>query len=389
MNFKAQLRIPGPTPVPARVVTSASRPMINHRSAEFAAVMEDCLDGLKWALRTDADVLLYPASGTGGLEAVVANLLSPGETALFVSVGWFGDMWADIGDAFGASVVRLTVPWGKAADPEHVDEMLRAKPEVTKVFVTHNETSTGVTNDLTAIAKVVKRHRCLLAVDSISGAGCLPLAVDDLGLDVVVTSSQKGWMAPPGLAMIALSTAALAACVDAKCPRWYFDFLKQRNCHLELQTHMTPPVSVMYALQEALSMMREEGRAQVWQRHRQVADIVRAGVSSLGLRMYAAPGHRSDTVTAVCSPLESSKDLASFLQHLHASYGLTLAGGHGPLHGRIFRIGHLGMITSDDAVDTINRLRQGLADFESLTARPQIDISDLPVVPDHRGRQVA
>ena len=203
-----QLRVPGPTPLPARVVRSASRPMINHRGPEFAAVMDDVISSLRWALRTDNDILLYPCSGTGGLEAAAVNLLSPGEQALFCVMGSFGERWAKIGDTYGADVVRLTVPLGEPIDPEDVERTLAEHPEITTVFVTHNETSTGVTNDLAAISGVVKSRGKMLAVDSVSGAGCLPLETDALGIDVLVTGSQKGWMAPPGIAMIAVGAAA-------------------------------------------------------------------------------------------------------------------------------------------------------------------------------------
>src|SRR5579862_4483525 len=166
-----QLRVPGPTPLPARVVRSASRPMINHRGPEFAEVMDDVIGGLRWALRTDNEILLYPCSGTGGLEATVVNLLSPGEQVLFCAMGSFGERWAKMGDVYGAEVVRLAVPQGEPIDPEDVERTLAEQPEITTVFVTHNETSTGVTNDLAAIAGVVKSRGKMLAVDSVSGAG--------------------------------------------------------------------------------------------------------------------------------------------------------------------------------------------------------------------------
>src|SRR5487761_1221996 len=207
MSLEQQLRVPGPTPLPARVVRAQSRPMINHRGPEFAELMSEVCSGIKEVLRTENDVLLFPASGTGGLEAAVVNLLSPGERALFCTVGSFGDRWADIAAAYGVDVVRLKMPAGEAIDPEDVERILAENPEIEKVFVTHNETSTGVTNDLPAIASVAKSRGKLIAVDSVSGASCLPLEVDGLKLDVTVTGSQKGWMAPPGLTMVAVSPA--------------------------------------------------------------------------------------------------------------------------------------------------------------------------------------
>ncbi len=243
MALEQQLRVPGPTPLPERVVRSQSRPMINHRGPEFAALMSEVCSGIQEVLRTRNDVLLYPSSGTGGLEAAVANLLSPGEKALFCSVGSFGDRWTDIAVAYGVDALRLKMPEGEAIDPEDVERLLAENPAVEKVFVTHNETSTGVTNDIPAIAAVVKGRGKLIAVDSVSGASCLPLETDALGLDVVVCGSQKGWMSPPGLAMIAVSKDAYAAAEKAKLPRWYsLDFSLGKFFPCQLSTRRAAAV---------------------------------------------------------------------------------------------------------------------------------------------------
>ena len=360
MSFAQQLRVPGPTPLPERVVRSASRPMINHRGPEFAALLRDIEEGLRWAMRTDNDVLIYPCSGTGGLEAAVVNLLSPGERALFCTMGSFGDRWADIATAYGADVLRLAVPAGEPIDPEDVERILAENPAVTTVFVTHNETSTGVVNDIPAIASVVKGRGKLLAVDSVSGAGCMPLETDQLQLDVVVTGSQKGWMAPPGIAMVAVSQAALARAESTTTPRWYLDFARERKYQQRSQTYTTPALGVMFALQEGLAMMREEGLEAVWARHARVAEMVRAGVAALGLRFLAAEGHRSDTVTAVQNPVDGPDALKELLTTLRTRHGLVLAGGQGDLAGRIFRIGHLGMIDDADVYSILATLEQGL-----------------------------
>jgi aspartate aminotransferase-like enzyme len=367
MALEQQLRVPGPTPLPQRVLRSQSRPMINHRGPEFAALLRDCVEGLRWALQTDSDILLYPASGTGGLEAAAANLLSPGERALFCTVGAFGKRWADIATAYGADVVRLDMPWGEVVDPEDVERVLAENGEITKVFVTHNETSTGVTNDIAAIAAVVKSRGKLLAVDSVSGAGSLPLAVDQLGLDVVITGSQKGWMAPPGLAMIAVDGRALQASAQATCPRWYFDFAREKSFQDKQQTCTTPPLSVMFALQDGLAMMREEGLDNVFARHARVAEMIRAGLSAIGLRLFAPEGYRSNTVTAVHAPDPDADQLKALLTTLRTRYGLVLAGGQGELQGRIFRVGHLGMIDEGDAYSILATIEQGLADHGMLS----------------------
>jgi aspartate aminotransferase-like enzyme len=360
MAFAQQLRVPGPTPLPERVIRASSRPMINHRGPEFAALLRDIEDGLRWALRTENDVLIYPCSGTGGLEAAAVNLLSPGEKALFCTMGSFGDRWADIAHTYGADVHRLRVPAGEPIDPEDVERILAEHPDITTVFVTHNETSTGVYNDIPAIAAVAKGRGKLLAVDSVSGAGCIPLETDGWHIDVLLTGSQKGWMAPPGVAMVAVSDAAMARAEATTTPRWYFDFARERNYQKKSQTSTTPAVSVLYAIQEGLAIMREEGMEGVWTRHARVGEMIRAGVDALGLKFLAVEGHRSDTVTAVHSPVEGADALKTLLTALRTRHGLVLAGGQGDLSGKIFRIGHLGMIDESDVYSILATLEQGL-----------------------------
>ena len=362
MGFEQQLRVPGPTPIPERVMRAAGRPMINHRGPDAAVLVRDIVDGLRWGLQTDNDILLFPASGTGGLEAVVANIFSPGEAGLFCSIGSFGDRWADIAAAYGVEPVRLEVPWGEALDPEDVDRVLAEHPEIEKVCVTHNETSTGVVNDMCAIAAVVKGRGKLLAVDSVSGAGIMPLAVDELGIDVVVTASQKGWMAPPGLAMIAVGPAGYAAAAAARCPRFYWDFARQKGFIDQGTTFTTPPLAVMYALQEGLAMLREEGLENVFARHRRIADMIRAGLVAIGLRLVAPETHRSNAVTAVHSPTESADELKAWLASLRTKHGLVLAGGQGRLAGKVFRVGHLGYIEERDAYSILATIEQALAE---------------------------
>jgi aspartate aminotransferase-like enzyme len=341
---------------------AAGRPMINHRGPDAAVLIRDIVDGLRWGLQTANDILLFPASGTGGLEAVVANIFSPGEAGLFCSIGSFGDRWADIAAAYGVEPVRLEVPWGEALDPEDVDRVLAEHPEIEKVCVTHNETSTGVVNDMRAIAAVVKGRGKLLAVDSVSGAGIMPLPVDELGLDVVVTASQKGWMAPPGLAMIAVGPAGYAAAAAARCPRFYWDFARQKGFIDQGTTFTTPPLAVMYALQEGLAMLREEGLENVFTRHRRIADMIRAGLVAIGLRLVAPESHRSNAVTAVHSPTESADDLKAWLASLRTKHALVLAGGQGRLAGKVFRVGHLGYIEERDAYSILATIEQALAE---------------------------
>jgi len=340
--------------------------MINHRGPEFAELFDEVHTGLQKVLVTANPVLLFPASGTGGLEAAVANLLSPGEQALFCTIGSFGERWADIAEAFGASVVRLALPWGEAIDPEDVDRILAEHSDIEKVFVTHNETSTGVTNDIPAIAAVVKGRGKLIAVDSVSGASCLPLPVDDLGLDVVVTGSQKGWMAPPGLTMVAVSPAAFAAAETSKSPTWVWNFAREKKFQDKRQTYTTPPIQVMYAVQEGLRILQEEGLGNVYARHRRCGEMVRAGVEAVGLKLFATPEHRSNTVTAINAPGDADS-LKALLGSLRTERGLVLAGGQGKLQGQIFRIGHLGAIDDGAVYSILATLEQGMVDAGMLS----------------------
>jgi aspartate aminotransferase-like enzyme len=335
--------------------------MIYPRGPEFAALLLECLDGVRWALQTGNEVVLLPASGTGGLEATAVNLLRPGQRALFCTNGHFSELWASIAARCGADVVRVTARWGAAVDAGDVGRALDDDPAIDTVFVAHNETSTGVLNDVRAIAAVAKAHDCLVAVDSVCGAPCHPLPVDALGLDAVITASQKGWLAPPGLAMVALSPAAIAAAGRGECRSWYFDFSRQLTHQHQGMMQMTPPLSVMYALCEGIEMMREEGLPELWQRHELVSRTVRRGLRTIGLEPVARPGTFSRTVTAVESPWASAAELTSFLGDLRDTHGVVLADGLGALHGRSFRIGHLGPVDQHDVRQTIAALAETFA----------------------------
>lgn len=334
--------------------------MINHRGPEFRALLPELEAGLKWAFQTENDILIFPASGTGGLESAVANLISPGERVLAVTIGAFGDRFADLAAAFGADVARYTLPWGQAADPEDVDDLLSKEPEIATVLVTHNETSTGVLNPLQALAEVVKRHGRLLVVDGVSSIGSIDLPVDRWAVDVAVTASQKGWMLPPGVTMLSVSKAAWTRQHEAKAPRFYFDWERARTTQAKGMTFTTPAVSILFGLREALTMMREEGLAAVFQRHLRIAAAFRAAGTALGLRLLADPELASPTVTAIYfpDPLTGEKSEAVF--KTWRELGLVLGEGQGKLAGEIFRIGHLGAVYQDDVIATVEMLERGL-----------------------------
>jgi len=355
------LRIPGPTPCPEEVLQALARQMINHRGGEFKEILYRVTERLKEFFQTKNDVLLLTSSGTGGLEAAVVNTLSPGQKVLGVCSGVFGERFAEIAEKFGAEVKRLDFPWGKPADPQAVAQALDANPEIEAVLVTHNETSTGVTNDLASIAPVVKGRGKLLLVDAISSLGCIDLQTDAWGCDVVVTASQKGWMVPPGLAFVSVSQEAWEAHRRSRMPRFYWDFSLAKKYFEIGQTPWTPAISVFYALDTSLDLMAQEGLANIFSRHARVGQRTREGVKSLGLSLFAEESHASNTVTAVKLP--EGIDGAKLLQKMREEHGIVLAGGQRELSGKIFRIGHLGWVTEQDIDIVLERLKLTLTEL--------------------------
>lgn len=353
-----QLRIPGPTPIPEEVLQAMAKQMINHRGPEFIELINDVTDKLKQLFQTKNDLFLLTASGTGGLEAAIVNTLSPGDKVLSVSIGVFGDRFASIAQQYGAQVTPLRFEWGKAADTDTIRRALQDDPEIKAVLVTHNETSTGVTNDLASISSLVKEFDKLLLVDAISSLSSINLPVDDWHCDVAITSSQKGWMVPPGLAMVSVSEAAWRAHADARMPRFYWDFTKARSYLEKGQTPWTPAVSVIFGLSAALEMMFEEGLANTVARHARVGKATRDGIKSLGLSLFADENHASNTVTAVAA--SDGLDSKRLIKILRAEHQVVLAGGQQHLDGKIFRIGHLGWVTEADIEAVITALKVAL-----------------------------
>ena len=352
------LRIPGPTPCPENVLQAMSKQMINHRGKEFGTLIHQVTSRLKEFFQTKGDVFILTSSGTGSMEAAIVNSLSPGDKVLSLSNGVFGDRFATIAERFGAEVTRLTFEWGQAVDPDAAKPTLESDPKIKAVLVTHNETSTGVTNDLAAIASVVRQYDKLLLVDAISSLGCIDLQVDAWGCDVVVTGSQKGWMVPPGLAFVSVSQRGWQAHAEAKIPRFYWDFSKAKDFLEKGQTPWTPAVSVFYALGIGLEMMAEEGLPNIFSRHAHLGQKTREGVKALGLSLFADEKHASNTITAISSP--NGIDSKKLVETVREEHGIVLAGGQGSLAGKIFRIGHLGFVTEADIDDVLVQLRLAL-----------------------------
>ena len=351
-RFEPNLRIPGPTALPPSVREAGARQMINHRGPEFAAMLARILEGMKPYFGTTSDVAMLTSAGSGGLEAAVVNTLSPGDPVLGVSIGSFGDRFAKIASIYGADVTKLDAEWGYAAAPDEVRERLRAMPDVKAVLLTHNETSTGVMNPIAQLAAAVRAERpdALILVDSVSGLGAVPFEMDAWGVDVVVTGSQKAWMAAPGLAMLALSERAWAATETAKMPRFYLDVRSHRESAAVGQTPFTPAIAVVYQVDEGIRLMQAEGKDGVFQRHEACAAASRAGLRALGFDLLADDAVASKTVTAAnLPPGHEWKPFNAAIK----SHGVVLAGGQGKLTGKIFRLGHLGSVTVDEILGTI------------------------------------
>ncbi|HYM83278.1 MAG TPA: alanine--glyoxylate aminotransferase family protein [Candidatus Dormibacteraeota bacterium] len=356
-RFEPNLRIPGPTALPPSVREAGSRQMINHRGPEFAAMLDRVVGGMRPFFGTAQDIVVLSCAGTGGLEAAVVNTLSPGDRVLGVSIGAFGDRFAKIASAYGAEVTKLDVEWGHATDPDDVRAALRREPGVKAVLVTHNETSTGVQNPLAEIAAAVHdaAPEALLLVDSVSAMGAVPFRMDDWGVDVVVTGSQKAWMAAPGLAMVSLSERGWAANATARMPRFYLDVARHRESAASGQTPWTPAIAVVYQVDEGVRLMNAEGPEAVFARHEACAAATRAGLGALGFELFADPAHASRTVTCVRVP--EGLDWKALNAEVKRR-GVVLAGGQGKLTGQVFRVGHLGSVVLDEILGVIAVLEE-------------------------------
>jgi aspartate aminotransferase-like enzyme len=361
-RFEANLRIPGPTSIPDAVREAGAHQMVNHRGPEFAVLQNSIIARLKTFFRTENDVLIVTAAGTGGLESAIVSFLSPGDKVLAVTIGAFGDRFAKIATVYGADVTKLAFEWGKAAEPARVREALRAGGPWKAVLMTQNETSTAVTNPIHELAKVVKdvAPDALIVVDAISGLGAVPFETDDWKLDVVVSGSQKAWMVAPGLSFVSVSPRAWEAAAVAKMPKFYFDLAAHKTSAEAGQTPWTPAVAVMFQLDVALDLMEQEGLEDIYKRHAAVGAAVRAGLTSLGFKLLADPAYASNTVTGAWIP--EDLDWKAFNGKLR-KLGLIVAGGQGALKGQIFRIGHLGHVTVPDILNAMAVLEQALIEL--------------------------
>jgi len=339
MAGKRYLMAPGPTPVPPEVLAAGAEPVLHHRGPDFRAVMLRCVERLGLVLQTENDVLLFTASGSGAFESAVVNLLSPGERVLAVSAGEFGERWARLAAAYGADVQDLRYDWGETPRAEDV----RARVEETGagvVFLVHSETSTGVVADVQSLAQAAREAGATVVVDAVSSLGAVPLETDAWELDVVVSGSQKALMTPPGLSLTSVSSAAWERCARTTTPRFYFDWEKLRASLETGTTPFTPAVSLVASLDAALELLLEEGLDAAFARHAALGRACREGAKAMGLELFSPDEERSAVVTAILAP--EGVDARELVLALRDRFGITVAGGHGELGSRMFRIGHIG-----------------------------------------------
>ena len=357
MSSKRYLITPGPTPIPPEVAAAAAVPMQHHRSPEFRALLLETLDRLKRVFATENDVVLFTGSGTAAMESSVANLLSPGDRVVVASAGNFGQRWVKLVRAYGIEPVLVEQPWGERLDPARI-AAAAGQAETAAVFVTHSETSTGVVHDVEAITAAVAPTGALLVVDAVSSLGGVELATDAWGVDVVVSGSQKALMSPPGLAFASVSQRAWARVEHSTLPRYYLDWRLAADSHVKGDTAFTPAVSIVVALRTALDLILARGPAKVWEHNRRLARATRAGVKGLGLELFSPDDDSAAMVTALLMP--EGIDGQECYTVLRDRHGIVLAGGHGPLRGRVMRIGHMGYMNEFDIVTALAGLEMAL-----------------------------
>ncbi|OWY64466.1 aminotransferase [cyanobacterium TDX16] len=363
MNDKLMLMIPGPTPVPEAALLALAKHPIGHRTSEFSNILAEVTANLKWLHQTESDVLMLTASGTGAVEAGIINFLSPGDRVLVGCNGKFGDRWGEVAEAYGLQVEKITAEWGHPLDPAVFAEKLAADKDkqIKAVILTHSETSTGVLNDLEAIVTHVKEHgEALMILDAVTSLGAYNVPMDTLGIDVIASGSQKGYMIPPGLGFVAVSPKAWEAYKTAKLPKYYLDLGKYRKSTAKNTTPFTPPVNLIVALHATLKMMREEGLESIFARHQRLTQATREAVKALNLPLFAADNCASPAITSVAPDRVDAEQIRSILKK---KFDIALAGGQDHLKGKIFRIGHLGFVSDRDILSAVGALEVALREL--------------------------
>lgn len=349
--LKRYLLAPGPTPVPPEALLAMAMPIIHHRSPDFLPVIDSAKKGLQWLYQTKNDVLIICSTGTGGMVGSVNNFFSPGDKALIINAGNFGERWTKICKAYNLSVEEMKIDWGYAVKPEDVEKALKKDPSIKGVFVQASETSTGVYHDIKALASIVKKYEnTILVVDAISALVAHDLKMDEWGIDVMIGGSQKGVMLPPGLAFVGVSEKAWKFADKATSPKFYFNFKKEREALSKNQTNFTSPVTLIIGLNECIKILQKEGLGNAFARHAKLAHATREAVKAIGLEMFTKESP-SNSVTAINAP--KGFDGQEIYKNLRVKYGITAAGGQGQAKGKIFRIAHLGYADTFDVITAI------------------------------------
>ncbi|MDG2306165.1 MAG: alanine--glyoxylate aminotransferase family protein [Candidatus Binatia bacterium] len=357
---KKYLLAPGPTPVPEAVLLAMAAPTIHHRTPEFEATVKEIRSGLQAVFQTAQDVIVLASSGTGAMEASIVNTLSPGDVVIVVNGGKFGERWTKVCREYGVEVEEIEVEWGKAVDPATVEAILQRRPETRAVLLQASETSTTAMHPVKELADLTRARETLLVVDGITAVGVADMPMDDLGIDVLVSGSQKAFMLPPGLAFLALSEKAWKATERSSLPKFYFDLTRERAAQQKNTTAYTPAINLMFGLRKALELMVAEGLPEIFARHDRLARATRAGAAGLGLDLVAAESPSSAATGVFLPEGIPGGDLQKYLRH---GLGVEVAGGQDRFKGKILRLAHLGHVGMFDVVTGMAALEFGLARF--------------------------
>lgn len=357
------LMIPGPTPVPDAVLEAIARHPIGHRTPDFSKALKQCAQDLQWLGDTQNDVFVLTASGTAALEMAIFNTVSPGDSVLCVVCGVFGERWAKMSSALGAKVDRLVAPAGQAVTVEALKQKLAEDKDkkYKAVIITHNETSTGVVQDVQNMLKAIRAHGALSIIDTVTSFGAVPFPIDEWDADIVATGSQKALMLPPGLSMVFFGPRAWDAYKECKTPRFYLDAAKYKKSMLDDTTPFTPNVSLTMGLQVSLQLMREEGKEAIFARHQRLRDLLRKGIKALNLELFVPEEIASYSITAIKPPDGITVD--AIRKGLKEKFRIIVADGQEELKGKIFRIGHMGYVFERDILMTLAALEAVLLDL--------------------------
>jgi len=361
--------IPGPTPVPEKVLQALSKHPIGHRSKEFQDLVESTTKNLQWLHQTQYDVLTITGSGTAAMEAGIINTLSKGDKVICGENGKFGERWVKVAKEFGLEVIKIDSEWGTPLDPEKFKKVLEEdkQKEIKAVILTHSETSTGVINDLETISSYIRAHNTALSiVDCVTSLGACNVPIDEWKLDIVASGSQKGYMIPPGLSFIAMSQKAWEASEKSNLPKFYLNLKSYKKSLVSNSNPYTPAVNLVFALDEALTMMRDEGLKNIFARHERHKSAIKSAVKALNLKLFADEKYLSPSITAIKT---EGMDAEEFRKTIKNNFDILLAGGQDHLKGKIFRVGHLGYVNDRDIITVVSAISNTLLDLGKITAQ--------------------